>query len=60
LVVAVHDSGDGPVDPLVGLRLSDSGARSGRGLWIAHQLDLDVALTVSDDGFTVRLRADAS
>ena len=39
---------------------SDVGACSGRGLWIAHQLDLDVALTVADDGFTVRLRADAS
>ena len=59
VVVAIHDSGDGPIDPLVGLRPIDVGASSGRGLWIAHQLDLDVALTVADDGFTVRLRANA-
>ncbi len=58
-VVAIHDSGAGPVDPLVGLRLSEVSATSGRGLWIAHQLDLDVALTVADDGFTVRLRVNA-
>ena len=60
VVVAVHDSGEGPVDPLVGLRPVDAGSGSGRGLWIAHQLDLDVALTVRDDGFTVRLSTNAT
>ncbi len=60
VVVAIHDHGDGPVDPLVGLHLSDIDAFSGRGLWITHQLDLDVALTVGDDGFTVRLRIDGT
>lgn len=58
IVVRVHDRGPGPPDPLVGL-LCDSGveADSGRGLWIVHNLDVDVALMAGDDGFTVRLAA---
>ena len=30
--------------------------RLGLGLWVIHQLDIDVALRHADDGFTVRLR----
>ncbi len=59
VVVAVHDEGDGPADPLVGLLPhTDKGTSSGRGLWIAHQLDIDVALFAAGTGFTARLRAD--
>jgi hypothetical protein len=29
----------------------------GLGLWLTHQLDIDVALIHGDDGFTIRLRA---
>jgi anti-sigma regulatory factor (Ser/Thr protein kinase) len=58
VVVAVHDEGDGPADPLVGLLpRTGRGTSSGRGLWIAHQLDIDVALFAGGTGFTVRLRA---
>lgn len=60
VVVHVHDSGPGPADPLAGLIPSAAGtADSGFGLWLVHQLDIDVALMQGDDGFTVRLRADA-
>lgn len=58
VVVAIHDNGRGPNDPLVGLHPGDLDADSGRGLWIAHQLDLDVTLSAGADGFTVRLRSD--
>lgn len=58
VLVTVHDEGDGPADPLVGLlQRTDHGAASGRGLWIAHQMDIDVALFSGGAGFTVRLRA---
>jgi anti-sigma regulatory factor (Ser/Thr protein kinase) len=58
VVVVVHDEGEGPADPLVGLLpRTDEGTSSGRGLWIAHQLDIDVAL-FAVTGFTARLRAD--
>lgn len=58
VVVRVHDSGPGPSDPLVGLLSAGFESESGRGLWMAHQLDIDVALTASEDGFSVRLRAE--
>ncbi len=58
VVVAIHDTGDGPHDPLVGLHPGDLDADSGRGLWITHLLDLDVALSADAAGFTVRLRSD--
>jgi anti-sigma regulatory factor (Ser/Thr protein kinase) len=59
VVIQVHDQGPGPADPLVGLLpLGDLGADSGRGLWIAHQLEIDVALIADETGFTVRLRTD--
>jgi len=32
-------------------------AGPGLGLWLTHQLDIDVALIPGDRGFTVRLRA---
>ena len=60
IVVTVHDTGRGPADPLAGLvpapsNISDH--RLGLGLWAMHQLDIDVALSHTDDGFTVRLRS---
>jgi anti-sigma regulatory factor (Ser/Thr protein kinase) len=57
IVVHVHHNGPGPADPLAGLTLPASGtADPGLGLWLMHQLDIDVALIHGDDGFTVRLR----
>jgi anti-sigma regulatory factor (Ser/Thr protein kinase) len=58
IVVLVHDNGPGPADPLAGLTppAYDAGG-AGLGLWLTHQLDIDVALIHSDGGFTVRLRA---
>ena len=60
IVVTVHDTGRGPADRLAGLvpapsNISDH--RLGLGLWAMHQLDIDVALRHTDDGFTVRLRS---
>ncbi|HET9059565.1 MAG TPA: sensor histidine kinase [Acidimicrobiales bacterium] len=58
VVVHVHDEGGGPSDPLVGLLPGpDELGTGGRGMWIAHQLDIEVALMVGMPGFTVRLRA---
>jgi anti-sigma regulatory factor (Ser/Thr protein kinase) len=58
IVVTVHDTGPGPADPLAGLvPAPHSRSNHGLGLWIMHQLDIDVALVHSADGFTVRLRA---
>ena len=57
IVITVHDQGRGPADPLAGLVPTPSGsAQPGLGLWLIHQLDIDVALRHADDGFTVRLR----
>jgi anti-sigma regulatory factor (Ser/Thr protein kinase) len=57
IVVTIHDQGRGPADPLAGLvPTPSSGAQPGLGLWLIHQLDIDVALKQADDGFTVRLR----
>lgn len=59
IIVAVRDEGKGPDDPLAGLlQRTDRTASSGRGLWIAHQMDIDVALFAAGTGFTVRLRAE--
>lgn len=58
IVVRVHDHGPGPGDPLAGLvPARPSPGSPGRGLWLTHQLGIDVALIREDDGFTVRLRA---
>jgi len=57
IVVSVHDHGRGPADPLAGLVPAASNAATlGLGLWLIHQLDIDVALKHAEDGFTVRLR----
>ena len=59
IVVAVHDQGHGPADHLAGLVPAPGNTpdrRLGLGLWVMHQLDIDVALRHADDGFTVRLR----
>jgi anti-sigma regulatory factor (Ser/Thr protein kinase) len=57
IVISVHDQGRGPADPLAGLvPAPDRTATLGLGLWLIHQLDIDVALKHADDGFTVRLR----
>ena len=59
IVVTVHDTGHGPADRLAGLVPAPSRTldqRLGLGLWVTHQLDIDVALRHTDDGFTVRLR----
>jgi anti-sigma regulatory factor (Ser/Thr protein kinase) len=57
IVITVHDQGGGPADPLAGLVPTPSSkAHQGLGLWLIHQLDIDVALKHADDGFTVRLR----
>lgn len=57
VVVRVHDRGAGPTDPLAGLLPPRELAVGGRGLWLIHQLDIDVALSVEGDGFAVRLCA---
>jgi anti-sigma regulatory factor (Ser/Thr protein kinase) len=59
VVVTVHDTGRGPADRLAGLVPVPSttpGRHLGMGLWVTHQLDIDVTLRHADDGFTVRLR----
>jgi anti-sigma regulatory factor (Ser/Thr protein kinase) len=57
IVVHVHDNGPGPANPLAGLiPPASSAADAELGLWLTHQLDIDVALIYGDDGFTVRLR----
>jgi anti-sigma regulatory factor (Ser/Thr protein kinase) len=60
VVVQVHDNGPGPADPLAGLTPPASGIEhAGLGLWLTHQLDIDVALIRGDRGFTVRLSGSA-
>jgi anti-sigma regulatory factor (Ser/Thr protein kinase) len=59
IVASVHDNGRGPADRLAGLVPASSGTSDrglGMGLWVMHQLDIEVALRRADDGFTVRLR----
>ena len=51
------DAGPGPSNPLVGLVPTErSLAGAGMGLWLIHQLDIDVALFFASGGFTLRLR----
>lgn len=57
VVVNVHDEGVGPTDPLAGLLSGGVDTESGRGLSLAHQLGIDVALIADQRGFTLRLRA---
>lgn len=58
IVITVHDTGHGPADRLAGLVPvpSTSGGHLGLGLWVTHQLDIDVTFHVGV-GFTVRLRS---
>jgi anti-sigma regulatory factor (Ser/Thr protein kinase) len=59
IVATVHDTGPGPADRLAGLvpaASSTSDRGLGLGLWVIHQLDVDVTLRHTGDGFTVRLR----
>lgn len=63
VTVRVADAGPGPDDPLAGLRAASSegeGAGAGFGLWIAHQLCPEIAMTATDDGFVVRLATGAA
>ncbi|MBK1789071.1 sensor histidine kinase [Prauserella cavernicola] len=56
VVVHVRDRGPGPENRLAGLVPAiGTITGSGLGLWLAHQLDLDVALLRGTDGFTVRV-----
>lgn len=58
IVVKVHDAGPGPGDPLAGLIPPWAGpGLQGAELWLIHMLGLDIAMTRSADGFTVRLAA---
>lgn len=57
VVVAVHDAGAGPTDPLAGLVPATNGSEAGLGLWVCHQLPLEIDLVRSEAGFTVRLCA---
>jgi anti-sigma regulatory factor (Ser/Thr protein kinase) len=59
VVVTVRDTGNGPADRLAGLvpvPSSTPDRHLGLGLWVMHQLDIDVTLRHAGDGFTVRLR----
>jgi hypothetical protein len=59
VVIHVHDNGPGPANPLAGLIPPASSAEYAElGLWLTHQLDIDVAL-IYGGGFTVRLRGGA-
>lgn len=56
----VHDTGQGPGNYLAGLIASPPiGQGAGIGLWISHQLDLDIDLIREPGGFTVRIGATA-
>jgi anti-sigma regulatory factor (Ser/Thr protein kinase) len=59
VVIHVWDSGQGPTHRHAGLiPVTDSVRGAGLGLWLVHQLDVDVDLMPAPDGFTIRLRAD--
>jgi anti-sigma regulatory factor (Ser/Thr protein kinase) len=60
IVVTVHDTGHGPADRLAGLVPAPGSIpdrRAGLGLWVIHQLDIDVTLSHTGNGFTIRLRS---
>lgn len=60
VVVAVSDRGRGPTDPFAGLLPPQRAlGQGGLGLWIAHQLCSDVAMTRTADGFSIRIAAGA-
>lgn len=55
VVATVTDQGKGPADPFAGLRAAPHAPIGGLGLWLTHQLCDHVAMSVDDDGFTVRM-----
>lgn len=56
MVVHITDHGPGPTDPFTGL-IPAPRDLGGLGLWLTHQLDLEVTLMPGPPGFTLRLRA---
>lgn len=60
VLVHIGDQGTGPGHPLAGL-IPPAGTADapGFGLWLLHQLSIDVAFLRDDGGFTLRLRAGA-
>ncbi len=56
VIVTVTDTGPGPSDPFTGLTPAQRD-RGGLGLWLTHQLDVEVSLITQPTGFTIRLRA---
>jgi anti-sigma regulatory factor (Ser/Thr protein kinase) len=59
IVVTVRDAGTGPDDPFVGLLPQQDTAVGGLGLWMVNQSCARVALVRDDDGFVVRVVAEA-
>lgn len=57
VIAHVHDSGPGPRGALTGLMPVSSETGAGLGLWLIHQLAVDVDLIRAPEGFTVRLGA---
>jgi anti-sigma regulatory factor (Ser/Thr protein kinase) len=57
VLVHIRDSGHGPLNPLAGLVPVHSAVSAGLGLWLIHQLNLDVDLLPDNDGYTVRMVA---
>ncbi|MGB3438979.1 MAG: sensor histidine kinase [Actinophytocola sp.] len=55
VVVTVTDRGKGPADPFAGLRAAAHAPIGGLGLWLTHQLCDHVAMSLTPDGFTIRL-----
>lgn len=55
VVVTVTDRGKGPADPFAGLRAAAHAPTGGLGLWLTHQLCDHVAMSLTADGFTVRM-----
>ncbi len=55
VVVTVTDGGTGPADPFAGLRAAAHAPTGGLGLWLTYQLCDHVAMSASEDGFTVRM-----
>jgi len=58
VVVTVHDRGPGPDDPFTGF-LPRRDRPGGLGLWMAHQACTRLGFLRDDDGYTVRLTAEA-
>jgi anti-sigma regulatory factor (Ser/Thr protein kinase) len=59
IVITIHDTGHGPADHLAGLipaPASTPDHKLGLGLWVTHQLSIDITLRHTNDGFTIRLR----